>query len=132
MIADPGANLYAYGHYRTKRSKRKRWAFVGYEVCDPVQETTCRIDGVEVSDFVAPEWFEPERTRGSVTFSFRRAVAAPFELAPGGYIDIQLGSRLETIDGPPLPDVKSPQSKRRRHRLAFRGRVLGLAVKAGR
>jgi len=124
MIADPGANLYAYGHYRTKLSRRKRWAFVSYEVCDAVQETTYRIDGVEVSDFVTPEWFEPERTRRSVRFSQRRAVHRPFELAPGGYMDVQLGSRLITVDGPPLAVKK--KRKKRRHRHAIRREVLGL------
>jgi hypothetical protein len=124
MIADPGANLYAYGPYRTKSSRRKRWTFVGYEVCDPVQATTYRIDGVLVSDFVTPEWFEPERKRGSLPFSFKRAVDAPFQLAPGGYIDIQRGSTVVTIDGPPLPPKHPRSVKRRRQRLAFRREVL--------
>ena len=113
MIADPGANLYAYGHYVTPRTRRRRSAYVSYEVCDAVQECTYRIDGVSVSDFVVPEWFEPGRPRGSMRFSFRNAVDAPFALAPGGYMDVQVGSKLITVDGPPLREKR--RKKRHRH-----------------
>jgi hypothetical protein len=114
MIADPGANLYAYGHYTTPRSRRRRNAYVGYEVCDAVQEKRYVIDGVKVSDFVVPEWFEPERPRGSMRFSFKGAVNRPFGLAPGGYMDVQVGGQLITVDGPPLPE-KKPKKLRNRH-----------------
>ena len=122
MIADPGANLYAFGQYRSKHSGRKHWAFISYEVCDAVQEKTYPIDGVRVSDFVTPEWFEPERTRRSVPFSYKKAVHAPFQLAPGGYMDVLRGSRLITVDGPPLPKKKR---KKPRQRNAIRKSVLG-------
>jgi hypothetical protein len=114
MIVDPGANLYAFGHYTTRRSRRRRNAYVGYEVCDAVQEKRYVIDGVKVSDFVVPEWFEPERRRGSMRFSFKRAVHRPFGLAPGGYMDVQVGSTLITVDGPPLRK-KKPKKRRNRH-----------------
>lgn len=122
MIADPGANLYAYGHYVTPRTKRRRSAYVSYEVCDAVQECTYKIDGVAVSDFVVPEWFEPGRPRGSIRFSFRNAVNGPFVLAPGGYMDVQVGSELITVDGPPL---REKRRKKRRHRHDVRKARLG-------
>jgi len=113
MIADPGANLYAYGHYTTPRTRRRRSAYVSYEVCDPVQECTYSIDGVRVSDFVVPEWFEPGRPRGSMRFSFKNAVNGPFVLAPRGYMDVQVGSQLIEVNGPEPPE--KPR-KKRRHR----------------
>jgi hypothetical protein len=112
MIADPGVNLYARGHLRYQG--RRRIAFVAYEVCDPVQASLYRIGGVQVSDFVTPEWFEPERPPGSLKFSFRDSVMAPFELADGGYIDAYVGGRLITVWGNPQ------RQKERRYRKAIR------------
>jgi len=117
MIADPGVNLYALGHYFAKDRPKKREAFVALEVCDPVQETVYDKDGVSVSDFVVPEWFEPERKRGSMSFSFMEAVDAPFRLAPGGYIDVQVGKRLITVD---RALARAKKHKKRRHRHAER------------
>ena len=118
MIADPGVNLYALGHYRT-RSGKKRNAFIAYEVCDPVQENLYEIDGVRVGDFVTPEWFEPERRRRSVKFSFKDSVHQPFALADGGYIDAMVGSRMITAWG------KAARRKRRRHRHNVRAVQIG-------
>src|SRR6266851_6398306 len=56
MIADPGVNLYAIGKFRD--GGRKKSGLYGLEVCDPVEANYYKIDGVTVSDFVRPEWFE--------------------------------------------------------------------------
>ena len=109
MIADPGVNLYADGYYITKKG-RHMTAFIPYEVCDPVQENTYKIDGLTMSDFVVPEWFEYERARNSMRFSFLDAVSEPFELAPGGYTDAMVGRDLRTQWG------EEANRKRRRHR----------------
>jgi len=57
------------------------------EVCDAVEadELGYRIDGVQVSDFVLPAWFESDESH-SAKLSFCGHVSRPFELAPGGYI----------------------------------------------
>jgi len=108
MIADPGVNLYALGFYR--KAKKKIPAFIPYEVCDAVQASTYRIDGVIVSDFVTPEWFEPSRKPRSQKFSFRGVVDGPFELAEDGYIDAMVGQSLRTIWG------EAANRKKRRYR----------------
>ena len=112
MIADPGVNLYALGHVR--RAGRRRRAFVALEVCDPVQECVYSIGDVKVSDFVTPEWYEPERQRGSTKFSFREAVEAPFELADGGYVDAFVNGRFITVFG------QAADPKEKRYRRAIR------------
>src|SRR5215471_7944660 len=83
MVADPGANLYAAGFVRD-RADRKRGALVSYEVCDPVESITYKIAGVPVSNFVLPEWFEPEHEDGSLKMDYRGRLNGPFQLAPGG------------------------------------------------
>jgi len=113
MIADPGVNLFAQGYYITK-SGRHMSAFIPYEVCDPVQENYYDIDGIRVSDFVVPEWFEMEREPNSMHFNFMRSISEPFQLAPGGYTDAVVGARIRTQWG------EFANRKRRRHRRKIR------------
>lgn len=58
-----------------------------YEVGDAVEadELGYLINGVLVSDFVFPSWFETFRKPGT-QFDFGGHVAAPLQLLPGGYI----------------------------------------------
>jgi len=113
MIADPGVNLYAstYGTFRGRRHS----AFVGVEVCDAVQFCYYEIDGIQVSDFVVPEWFETDRAPGSMKFSFRGNVDGPLKLAKDGYMDVVIRGRLSQFGGP---------KHKPRHRLLARQRVL--------
>lgn len=56
------------------------------EVCDPVESDTCayKIDGVLVSDFITPRWFEFTQ---SGPFSFNNSCTHPFHILPGGYME---------------------------------------------
>jgi hypothetical protein len=113
MIADPSLNLYA-STYRKFRGRYHR-AFVGIEVCDPVEDCLYKIDGIKVSDFVVPEWFESERKAGSLKFSFKGNVRAPLQLAKGGYMDVVINNRLSQHGG---------AKDKVRHRLLERQRLL--------
>lgn len=117
MIADPGVNLYAVGYYI--RSGRHRKAWIPYEVCDPVQDRSYRIEGIEMSDFVVPEWFEAERAPGSMRFSFCGAVREPFAITSGGYVDAVVGRRIRTVWG------RRADRNKRRHRLEIRAAIGG-------
>jgi ribosomal protein L37AE/L43A len=97
MLADPGVNLYALGWYKAKGSRRS--AYISYEVCDPVEAGAYKIGETAVSNFVFPEWFEGDRKRGSVQFDYQNAIAGPFELAAGGYIEAYIGTRSHTVYG---------------------------------
>lgn len=59
-----------------------------WEVCDACEDDSLGydIDGVRVSDFVFPAWFEDWRAPRSTRFDQREAIRAPLTLAPGGYI----------------------------------------------
>jgi hypothetical protein len=123
MIADPGVNLYAAGYYI--KSRRHYHAWIPYEVCDPVQDNWYAIDGIRMSDFVVPEWFEAERERRSMKFSFRDSVSEPFAIAKGGYVDAVVGKRIRTVWG-----VRANR-KKRRHRLEARAELAGLRRGSG-
>lgn len=81
MLADPDINLTA------EASSKLLYA---YEICDAVEADNLgyRINGILVSDFVYPSWFEGFRKAGSTQFAHKTALTKPFQLAPGGYISI--------------------------------------------
>ncbi len=88
MLVNPegqlGVCLYSHDEgYRT----------YAYEVCDPCQDDAqCyKVDGVWVSDFVYPAWFETWREKSGkkgarkVHFDHKRHLSGPLEIAKGGY-----------------------------------------------
>lgn len=113
MLADPDVNLFAQGFYRDKAG-RHRSAFMPYEVCDPVEASLYKIDGVKVSNFVLPEWFEPEHKDGVMKMDYLGVLDGPFMLAPGGYIDMLRNGKTKTIWG------AKAKRKKVRHRLQRR------------
>jgi hypothetical protein len=78
MLADPWINWCAMG------SDSKIYAL---EVCDAVEadELGYQIDGVQVSDFITPSWYEPT---SADRVDFRKHVSKELQLARGGYISI--------------------------------------------
>ena len=109
MLADPNANLWADGFYHGRGNKKVR-APIGYEVCDPVQDMRYDIDGVKVSNFVKPEWFEVERPVGSMKFDQMGKIDGPFKLSAGGYVDAWSRGKILTVKG------KDARNKKIRHR----------------
>ena len=88
------------------------------EVCDAVEDDRLgyKIDGVLVSDFITPAWFEPT---DADRLDFNRHLSKQLELARGGYISVfdpssgwtQIDSRGE--GGPRI----APGSRRQRRKL---------------
>lgn len=80
MLLDPWINL-TVADAATRRS-------YSYEACDAVEadELGYKINGVQVSDFLLPSYFEPDITLAKThKRSFCGHVTKPFELASGGY-----------------------------------------------
>ena len=86
MLADPDINLSVLVD---DTQDRRGWLFA-YEVCDACQADSLgyQIDGILVSDFVYPTWFESFRAPDSTPFDRMEAISKPFQLAPGGYISV--------------------------------------------
>jgi hypothetical protein len=57
------------------------------EACDPCEADpyTYQIDGVRVSDFITPHFYDLEETPGA-RYSFTGAITRPRQILPGGYI----------------------------------------------
>src|SRR5262249_59871120 len=88
MLVDPGCNLWSDGPRSTM------WA---YEVCDPVEEDEFLIDGVYMSDFVCPAYFELFRVnaRKTTNYDYMNKLKKPFSLRPGGYMEIRHRGRVQ-------------------------------------
>jgi hypothetical protein len=84
MLGDPDINLYGLW--------QDGWVitFYAYEVCDACEADKYgyKINGVLVSDFVYPAWFEGFRKKGSTQFDFGKQIQEPFQLLDGGYAAI--------------------------------------------
>ena len=121
MLADPDINL----NVLVDDTRDRRGWLYAYEVCDACQADNLgyQIDGVLVSDFVYPSWFESFRASGSTAFDHRGAIGGPFQLAPGGYISVlkvgnALGWQEITARGEPYAHRPAVGSRRERRHLA--------------
>jgi hypothetical protein len=78
MLADPWINWCAQG---------EDGRIYALEVCDAVEADSLgyEIDGVLVSDFITPCWFEPTPAD---RVDFKRRIVKPLELASGGYVSV--------------------------------------------
>jgi hypothetical protein len=57
------------------------------EACDPCEDNSCAytINGIAVSDFITPHFYDPMVTPGT-RYSFTGKITAPRQILPGGYI----------------------------------------------
>jgi hypothetical protein len=57
------------------------------EACDPCEDNSCAytINGIAVSDFITPHYYDPLETPGT-RYSFTGAIKGPRQVLPGGYI----------------------------------------------
>jgi hypothetical protein len=85
ILADSDINLTVF-----VQSDAAHGVLYSREVCDACQaeQFGYEIDGVFVSDFVYPAWFESFWPEGSTQFDYGRHIQRPFQLLPGGYISI--------------------------------------------
>src|SRR6185503_17586464 len=84
MLVDPFGNRMTAGQSPKPRQGRVEFLV---EVCDPSEDTpyAYRINGILVSDFYTPNYFDPVASP-SVRYSFTGAIKAPRVVLKGGYI----------------------------------------------
>jgi hypothetical protein len=83
MLIDPRINL----NVLVSPADGKPGTLWSYEVANPCENEkfAYKKDGVLVSDFVTPAWFDPNAKRPGSRFDFRDQIDKPFGLLEGGY-----------------------------------------------
>jgi len=115
MLADPNINLTVFDEGPIGAR------LYAYEVCDPCEDDSFgyKIDGILVSDFVLPAWFESFRKPNSTDFDFQKHVTAPLQLLNNGYIsvnDLASGLGWLSMSASPNNARANPPSGSRRQR----------------
>jgi hypothetical protein len=82
MIADPSGNNLIAGPLKTDPTQRVRYLI---EICDPCQLYWYPVNGIPVSDFYTPRYFDPVRIDG-IRYSFTGSIREPRDILPGGYL----------------------------------------------
>jgi len=84
LLADPAINLTVCA------TENNNLVLYAYEICDPCQadEFGYAIDGVAVSEFLFPSWFETFHRSGVVPLDYGGRISVPFTLLPGGYANV--------------------------------------------
>lgn len=108
MLVDPAINLMSTGPDPK--------ATYAYESADPVEALSFKVDGIPMSDFVYPSYFEGFRKANSVKFDQMNKVSRPFQVLKGGYQIVFKGGKWTQIFGSPAKKKAFAREDRRGHR----------------
>jgi hypothetical protein len=119
MVADPYGNHLVGAAHPLERARRVDYLL---EVCDPCLATWYPVNGIPVSDFYTPAYFDPVRTDGT-RYSFTGQIKQPLELSEGGYIsylDPLDGAMYQLQEGAPAPFLLADADELSRSSLPLR------------
>lgn len=121
MLVDPAINMMTDGPNAV-------WAYA-YEACDPCEEVIYLIDGIAVSDFVYPSFFESFRKAKSTQFDYSNKITKPFQLLKGGYQSVWKNGNWTSVFGSTAKAKRFAKEDRRGHRSESRGKPLKKSTK---
>jgi len=111
MVIDPLANLWAEDKDGTEYA---------YEMSDPVEEDTFQLDGIEISNFVHPAWFERFDHPPGTKYDHLGLLTAPFSMTKGGYCIIKRNGHVSQIFDNADKARRFGKEDRRLHRSEYR------------
>lgn len=111
MLIDPGAQLWAQGADNI---------LYAYEMSDVCEEVEFPIDGIAMSDFVYPSFFEHWHKPRSVQFDYCKKIIKPFEVLPGGYQIMMESGSVRSVFGSREKEKRFLDEDRRLHRSSYR------------
>ena len=82
LIADPYGNRLIAARHPRDPDERVKYLL---EVCDPCQAVWYPVNGVPVSDFYGPRYFDPVEP-GQGRYSFTGEIEGPLQILDGGYL----------------------------------------------
>jgi hypothetical protein len=122
MVIDPLANLWAEGTDGTEYA---------YAMSDPVEQDTFLVDGIEMSNFVHPSWFEPFKHPPGTKFDHLGLLKKPFSMTKGGYVIVKNKGKVTQEYGSKAKEKRFAKEDRRDHRSEYR-KAKGLLTKPKR
>jgi len=117
MLVDPAVTLCV---------QRPGFGLYGLEVADPCEEDGFRIDGLKMTDFVYPAWYEAFHEPGSTKFDECEKCHRPFQILRDGYASIFRKGRWHDHCGSKAKLKRFRKEDRRGHRTRQRKRAGGL------
>jgi hypothetical protein len=108
MLVDPAINMWTTGP--------EAKIMYAYESADPVEEVTFKVDGIEMSDFVFPAYFEVFRKPNSVQFDYCKKVTKPFQILSGGYQIVFKNGKESQVFGSKAKEKRFAKERRAGHR----------------
>ncbi|MBI3784183.1 MAG: hypothetical protein HY270_12375 [Deltaproteobacteria bacterium] len=108
MLVDPAINMMTSG----PDSK----LMYAYESADPVEALSFGVDGIPMSDFVYPAYFEVFHKSGSAQFDRLNKVKKPFQILSGGYQIIFKNGKYSQVFASAAKKGRFAKEDRRGHR----------------
>jgi hypothetical protein len=108
MLVDPAINMMTTGPNPK--------ATYAYESADPVEEEGFLVNGIQMSDFVYPSYFEVFRKASSVQFDHMNLVTKPFQILKGGYQIVMKNGKETQVFGSKNKEKRFKKEDRRGHR----------------
>lgn len=88
------------------------------EMCDAVEATGYRHNGIDLTNFLLPAWFNPF---GKAPFDYVGQLDAPFTMTSGGYMILKVGGNVQQKFADGMPEWRKQVA---RTRGVFRGLVI--------
>ena len=111
MVIDPLANLWAEAADGTEYA---------YEMSDPVEEDTFLVDGIQMSNFVHPSWFEPFKHPPGTKYDHLGLLTKPFSMTKGGYVIVKKKGKVNQEYGSKAKEKRFAKEDRLNHRSEYR------------
>jgi hypothetical protein len=121
MAIDPIANLWAEAADGTEYA---------YEMSDPVEDGTFLVNGIQMSNFVHPSWFEPFNHPVGTKFDHLGLLKKPFSMTKGGYVIVKKMGVVKEVFANKTKEKRFAKENRRGHRSEYR-KPYGLLITAG-
>jgi hypothetical protein len=113
MLVDPAINLMTTGPDPK--------LIYAYESADPVEALSFPVNGIVMTDFVYPAYFEAFHKAGAVQFDYLKKVNKPFQILSGGYQIIFKNGKWSQVFGSAAKEKRFAREDRRGHRSEQRG-----------
>ena len=108
MLVDPAINLMTTGPDPK--------VIYAYESADPVEALSFPVNGIPMTDFVFPAYFEAFHKAGSAQFDQMKKVKKPFQILAGGYQIIFKNGKWSQVYGSAAKEKRFAREDRRGHR----------------